>query len=304
MAAPATAGRNDVYVAPPFAFANAFSDGRAVLAAVADGRVHLSGGQAFVEHRFLAGHEVGRVLSRLSGCARYLVASGAVVRRGQALARAQDCTEPVVEQRLDAAFKVTAATAVDEAWPHAEVLEMRRFAAAHQQLFDPSRERQLVLIDQEHYRLALYTGGKLARDVQIGLGQASGQKRRLHDLRTPKGMYFVVDKIQGAMSGQWAAYYGGYWIKINYPGPEDARWGLDNGVIDAATAGRITQSWGHRDLTPQNTGLGGGVGFHGWASEWDGDGGARLSFGCVVFHPADIAAMYPAITPGIMVIIY
>ena len=129
-------------------------------------------------------------------------------------------------------------------------------------------------------------GGRVTREVEIGLGQASGQKRREGDLRTPKGIYFVVDKQKGSFGGDYGEYFGGYWIKVNYPGPADAAWGVENGVVDDAAAAAIAAAWSERKLTPQNTPLGSGIGFHGWASDWKRQGGrgAHLSFGCVVMH--------------------
>jgi hypothetical protein len=92
---------------------------------------------------------------------------------------------------------------------------------------------------------------------------------------------------------------------MNYPGPADAAWGVDNGVIDDAGAAAIVSAWGERKLTPQNTPLGSGIGFHGWASEWKGGrAGARLSFGCVVLHNRDMATWFDEVTVGTMVIIF
>ena len=93
-----------------------------------------------------------------------------------------------------------------------------------------------MLIDQQRFRMQVRVDGRVRRDVEIGLGQAAGQKRREGDLRTPKGIYFVVDKLKGKFDGPSAEYFGGYWIKINYPGAADAAWGLRGGMIDAATA--------------------------------------------------------------------
>jgi len=245
------------------------------------------------------------VISRYACSARTTVHIGQLVRRGESLASRSDCSTPTVELRRDAAFDVAReASAAVDAWRDGVQVDPVTFAREHAQLLDPAHERQLIVIDQAQYRLALYERGHLFREVEIGLGQEKGQKRRLKDLRTPKGAYFIVDKVKGAMSGKWAVFYGGYWIKINYPGPEDARWGVENHVIDAATAARISDAWQRRELTPQNTRLGGGVGFHGWASEWDGKGGAHLSFGCVVFHTPDIAALYDRISSVTMVVIY
>jgi hypothetical protein len=41
----------------------------------------------------------------------------------------------------------------------------------------------------------------------------------------PQGMYFVIAPHRGAFSGEFADYYGGHWLKINYPNRYDAAWG-------------------------------------------------------------------------------
>jgi L,D-transpeptidase catalytic domain len=164
-------------------------------------------------------------------------------------------------------------------------------------------EKQLLIVDTAHYQMSFFVGGKLERTVEIGLGQGRGPKEELHDLKTPRGTYFIVDKQRGEFGGKWGEYFGGFWIKINYPGPDDAARGLSQGWLDEPTATRIRDAWKARKLTPQNTRLGGGVGFHGWASDWDGKGGAHLSFGCVVLHNADMAALFDKIAVGTMVVI-
>ena len=161
----------------------------------------------------------------------------------------------------------------------------------------------LLVVDTRDFTLTAWTAAGPDRAVEIGLGQGWGPKEELGDLKTPRGAYYVVDKQKGQLGGRWGAFYGGYWIKINYPGPVDAVRGLDRGWIDDATATRIIDAWQAGKLTPQNTRLGGGVGLHGWASEWDGRGGAHLSFGCVVLHNADMAQLFDRIAIGALVVI-
>jgi hypothetical protein len=89
------------------------------------------------------------------------------------------------------------------------------------------------------------------------------------------------------------------------PGTGRRRLGVDNGVVDAATAAAITTAWSERKLTPQSTPLGSGIGFHGWASEWKaGPGGARLSFDCVMLHNRDIARWFEEVPIGTMVVLF
>jgi hypothetical protein len=163
-------------------------------------------------------------------------------------------------------------------------------------------DSHLLVVDTAQYQMSFYVNGKLVRSVEIGLGQGQGAKEKQGDLKTPHGTYFVVDKQRGDFGGGYGAYFGGHWIKINYPGPDDAKRGVERGWIDAATAARITEAWRAKKLTPQNTPLGGGIGLHGWAGDWSGPA-AHLSWGCVVLHTPDIAQLFDQIPLGTKVLI-
>ena len=104
-----------------------------------------------------------------------------------------------------------------------------------------------MLVDQARHRMQVRVGGRVTREVEIGLGQGdrrgkasrgrSGGRRSAH----AKGIYFVVDKQKGNFGGQWGEYYGGHWIKVNYPGPADAAWGVRKRCRRQATPRR--RSW-------------------------------------------------------------
>ena len=166
-------------------------------------------------------------------------------------------------------------------------------------------EETLVLVDAGAFRMRVYARGELAREYEIGLGQAPGAKERRGDLRTPRGTYFVTAKSQGPFTGDFAAYFGGHWMAINYPGPDDAKRGVKQGLIDAATASAISTQWRARQPTPKTTALGGGIGFHGWAQEWTmAEDGGYLSWGCVVLHLADVGDFYGRVPVGAKVVIF
>lgn len=271
------------------------------------------GGVVMIEHIVLDGHDKRRVRSQYAHLSRLDVREGQIVRRRDVIGAigkdpAGDYPAHLhLELRSDLALEATywpSDHGRDLAWIREHYLDPSAFIRAHRRLPDPAAEKQLVLVDQARYRMQVRVAGRVTREVEIGLGQEKGQKRREGDLRTPKGIYFIVDKQKGPFGGQWGEYYGGYWIKVNYPGAADAGWGLDNGVVDAETAAAITTAWGERKLTPQNTPLGSGIGFHGWASEWKGKGGAHLSFGCVVMHNRDIASWFDDVEVGTMVVIF
>ena len=266
-----------------------------------------------IEHIVLDGHDKRRVRSQYAHLSRIDVKEGQIVHGRDvigAIGKDPDGAYPAhlhLEIRSDVTVGPTywpSDHGRDGDWIRKHYLDPSAFIRAHRKLPDPAAEPQLVLVDQARHRMQVRVGGRVTREVEIGLGQQSGQKRREGDLRTPKGIYFVVDKQKGNFGGQWGEYYGGHWIKVNYPGPADAAWGVENGVVNQTTAAAIGAAWSERKLTPQNTPLGSGIGFHGWASEWNGRGGARLSFGCVVMHNRDIARWFDEVTPGTMVVMF
>lgn len=66
----------------------------------------------------------------------------------------------------------------------------------------------------------------------------------------------------------------------------------------------IAAAWEQRRATLENTRLGGGIGFHGWAQEWQNEGPRHLSWGCVVLHLYDIRKLFDQIPAGAMVAIF
>lgn len=167
---------------------------------------------------------------------------------------------------------------------------------------NPKTESILVRVDTAAYRMQIVKGGQVIEDLEIGLGQGGGGKERRGDLKTPRGTYFVTHKSRGPFTGEYAGYYGGHWIKVNYPGPVDAERGAREGLITEAQRRRIEEAWAARKPTDERTPLGGGIGFHGWISEWEGPQ-AQLSWGCVVLHNRDVSRVFDAIPVGAMVVI-
>lgn len=251
--------------------------------AVAAGRVLVAReGRVELEHIYYEGAERRELRSSYGPLGEIAVRAGALVRRGDKLGTRS--------AGLRIALTSTAGQALSAAPPR--------------RAFVPQTEPFAVVVSQDQNLLETYAFGELQQRFEVGFGQAEGQKRRQGDLKTPRGMYFVIAKSQGPFTGMYGSYYGGHWIKLNYPSATDAAWGLDNGVLTAETARQIEQDWAARRPTAQGTRLGGGIGFHGWASEWSlGEDGGRLSWGCVVLHLRDIAAFYAQVPLGAMVIL-
>ena len=151
--------------------------------------------------------------------------------------------------------------------------------------------------------MRVWLQGQRIGDYEVAFGQEEGRQRRRHDLRTPLGMYFVVEKSRGPFTGPYGAFYGGHWIKVNYPNAYDAAWGSTQGLLTRKDSEGIDGAWRKRMPTWQDSPLGGGIGFHGWADDWDLAGTRRLSWGCVVLRNPDIEALFPRIPIGAMVVL-
>lgn len=75
-------------------------------------------------------------------------------------------------------------------------------------------------------------------------------------------------------------------------------------LLTPAQESSIAAAWERRAPTLETTRLGGGIGFHGWAREWEDTGPRHLSWGCVVLHLSDIQDFYDRLPAGAMVVIF
>ena len=92
--------------------------------------------------------------------------------------------------------------------------------------------------------------------IHLGSAADHGPKLREGDGRTPEGEYFISSK-NPASKFHLA-------LGLSYPGPHDARRGLEKGIIDAETYEKICAS-PHRP--PWDTPMGGFIMIHGQRSD-------------------------------------
>ena len=248
---------------------------------MAAGRVVRDGEVLRVEHRWYENATPSVVRMRVTG-ARAVAEHGATVARGDTIAWGTR-VELVLEGR-------------DEA---ADV-----FAAARPWLPVPQAEPHLALVSHDADELRTYADGVETGRYQVGFGQAEGAKVHQGDNRTPKGVYYIVQHSRGPFGGPSADYFGGAWMRVNYPNAWDAARAVDEGWIDVEAQRRITRTWRARKETPKTTRLGGGIGLHGWAWEWDDADPRGMSWGCVVMHLRDIDAIMAALPTGSMIVLF
>lgn len=288
--------------------------------AVANGRVvfardcgRLWGNVVIVEHFFYENHLRREIRSLYAHLGEMRVREGEEVRRRQVIATVGQDPEGLysahlhLELRWDATLGATywpSSDGKDESWVREHYAEPSAFIRSHRTLPVPQSEPALVLVDQGRYRMRLYAGGRVAGEYGVSLGQGVGEKQVEGDNKTPKGMYFVTRKHRGEFPGEYGAYYGGHWVKINYPNPYDAERGRAARLITPAQEAAIKAAWERRAPTLEGTRLGGGIGFHGWAREWPNEGPRHLSWGCVVLHLSDVSDFYERVPQGAMVVIF
>ncbi|MFY1831883.1 L,D-transpeptidase family protein [Myxococcus fulvus] len=256
---------------------------------LARGRVvEATGETVTLEHLYHENHELQRVRAVYSGLTSVTHRPGDGVSRGQVLGR----VGPGASVVLHTDRKLSPAQA-------------RRFTRERARLPQPLEEPVLVLISHAKNQLRLYERGVERARVEVGFGQGEGPKQERGDNRTPVGMYFIVQTVRGNITGPYAAYYGGHWLRVNYPNPWDASRGVERGWLTEKTRERIARAWTAREATDASTRLGSGIGFHGWSGEWSlAQSGGRLSWGCVVFHLGDITTLYERMPKGTMVVLF
>jgi len=288
--------------------------------AVAAGRVLFAGAAGapwgnvvLLQHVYYENHRRQRVQSLYAHLERVEVEAGQQLKRRQRLGSVGQDPDGLyaphlhLELRRDETLAPTywpSSERRDRAWVEQRYTAPTDFIATRRQLLVPQQEENLLLVDQASFRMRRFARGALQAEHDIALGQAAGRKRQRGDLKTPKGLYHVIGKSQGPFAGPYGDYYGGHWIKLNYPNAFDAADGLAREIITAAQAQEIASAWQARALTPQGTRLGSGIGFHGWIEEWDGRDSRHLSWGCVVVHLRDIASFYAEVPVGAAVVMF
>jgi lipoprotein-anchoring transpeptidase ErfK/SrfK len=288
--------------------------------AVANGRVvfaedcgKLWGNVIIIEHTFYENYEKRKIRSLYAHLQQIKVEKGKEVKRRQLIASVGQDPEKLfdahlhLELRWDDTLPPTywaSSNGKDQKWVREHYAEPTKFIQNHRKLPVPQQEPVLILVNQESYKMRLYRNNQMNGDYEISFGQGKGQKQMEGDNKTPKGMYFVIQKHRGEFAGSYGKYYGGHWIKINYPNKYDAARGKAEGIISSQQETKIGTNWQKRTATLENTPLGGGIGFHGWIKEWENDGSRHLSWGCVVMHIYDISKLFDQIPEGSMVVIF
>lgn len=132
-------------------------------------------------------------------------------------------------------------------------------------------------------------------DIPVALGWArSGPKRVAGDGRTPVGSYHV---ILPPRSSRFHLF-----VPIDYPSVEDAARALAAGTIAEDEYDRIRNAHDAGLLPPQDTPLGGHLGFHGEGHDWRGRSETSdWTLGCIAMSDEDVEFLAKRLTPNALV---
>lgn len=123
-------------------------------------------------------------------------------------------------------------------------------------------------------RLEAWCAGGGLRVFAIALSREPvGAKQRSGDQRIPEGDYRIAGS---ARPSRFELF-----IPIDYPSSADADRGLAEGLIARDVHRRILAAHAHGQLPPQDTALGGLLGFHGEGPRWTGYLDLDWTQGCV-----------------------
>jgi len=127
----------------------------------------------------------------------------------------------------------------------------RRGLAAHIELS--------LLIDKSDLTLQVLAAGETLKTYPVALGSSSlDDKQRRDDRLTPEGDFYICQRNLKPRSHAWDCV----WMRLSYPNVEDARRGLEDGIITEEQALTIERAIAAGETPPRDTDLGSGIGIH------------------------------------------
>jgi len=155
-----------------------------------------------------------------------------------------------------------------------------------------------IRVSKAERRVYVYRGTELAHTFEADMAynsfadkERNGAEDRPDHWRTPEGTFYVVHKNPQSQFHKA--------LVLNYPKIEDARRGLDAGLITRAQYEAIKQAQENFQMPPMDTDLGGWIEIHG-----DGTGDATAwTQGCVAIRNAAMDVIWEQVRVGTPVLV-
>ncbi len=152
-----------------------------------------------------------------------------------------------------------------------------------------------IVVDKSDRLLTLYSGKMPLKSYEVDFGAGGmGDKKRQGDRLTPEGNFYIAESSVLTPPDK---YLGSRWLRVSYPNIEDARRGLSAGMIDQATYEVIVRAVRNRQIPPQKTALGGGIGIHGGSNNGINKGD-NWTWGCIGLNNSKINEIFAYIPVG------
>jgi murein L,D-transpeptidase YafK len=150
-----------------------------------------------------------------------------------------------------------------------------------------------LLIEKSQRKLTLYSGDNKIKTYNIALGfNPIADKEKEGDGATPEGDFLIVQKAKNPEK----EYFGTRWMRLNYPNAEDAKRGLEQGLITQYQYDAIVKAAEQGTIPPQNTPLGGGIGIHGGSHSREN--APDWTAGCIGLYDDDVEEIYDYVVVG------
>ncbi|HDP70488.1 MAG TPA: murein L,D-transpeptidase [Actinobacteria bacterium] len=155
-----------------------------------------------------------------------------------------------------------------------------------------------IIIFKSRRILTLYNGNKLIKAYKVSLGENPKEDKNIEgDKCTPEGTFYICQMAKNPQK----IYLGSRWMRISYPSIEDAKRGLENGLIAKDEYEKIVEAIKCGKIPPQNTNLGGGIGIHGGNELFEKNN--NWTAGCIGLYNKDIEEIYDCVKVGVPIII-
>lgn len=260
------------------------------------------GNVVYMEHRFIENARLVKVFSLYAHLDQLLVQKGQILTKRQQLGtigtgHGSFSAHLHFELRKECMkdYEVTywpGSNNKNAGWVLENYYKPSEFIEAHKKLTLPESYDTLLIAHKSDYKMYVFVKGKKVKTFDIALSQNPlGHKEVEGDNRLPEGEYFITEKNKGPFYGTYKDFFGPAWMRISYPNSYDAEAGYKKGIITKEKRNTIIDCNKKGIQPPKNTGLGGGIGIHGWAGNWP-QNNRHLTWGCISFRNKDLEKFY------------
>ncbi len=264
------------------------------------------GNVVYIEHRYIENAKLKIVYSLYAHLNEIFVKEGSVVLKREKIGTigtghntfAAHLHFEIRKEKMKK-FEVTywpSSNNKDEAWVLDNYYKPTDFIKEHKKIVIPAKTDSLLIVLKHDYKLYLYVKGIKTKEYDVALSQSPvGHKEKEGDNKMPEGAYYITEKNKGPFYGTYKDFFGPAWLRISYPNNFDAELGFEKKLISKKNYDAIVLANKKRMQPPKNTGIGGGIGIHGWAGNWPQNNRA-LTWGCVSMKNKDLEGFYELVS--------